>query len=103
MIDLATEKVISLTAATRHLPGRRQGKRPNVTTLYRWAQHGCRGVRLETIKVGGTTCTSLEALQRFCDALTAQAANNPMPEPVAPARKASIERAEREMAQPIGH
>lgn len=44
--------------------------RPNdkplhVSGLYRWAKHGLHGVRLETIQVGGTLCTSREALERF--------------------------------------
>lgn len=71
MIDISKERVVSLTRAPRHLPPRRRAKRPNVATLYRWAQKGVRGVVLETIQVGGTKCTSLEALQRFCDRLSA--------------------------------
>lgn len=70
MIDITSETVVSLTEATQHLPRRRKGKRPNVATIYRWAQVGCKGVRLEIVQVGGTKCTSLEALQRFCDRLT---------------------------------
>lgn len=70
MIDIHKETVLSLTDAGKHLPRRRAGKRPHVATLYRWAQHGVRGVILETIQVGGTLCTSLEALQRFCERCT---------------------------------
>ncbi len=70
MIDLTNEEVISLNNATAHLPRRRSGKRPHVSTLFRWAQRGCRGVKLEVIRVGGTLCTSVESLQRFCDQLT---------------------------------
>ena len=103
MIDLANETVISLTEATKHLPARRRGKRPAVTTLYRWAQHGCHGIRLETIRVGDTCCTSLEALQRFCDRLTADAERDPVPVPASPSRQRDIERAEREMARPLAH
>lgn len=66
MIELATETVVSLTQATNHLPRRRGGKKPHASTLYRWAKNG-----LETIRVGGTLCTSVEALQRFCERLTA--------------------------------
>ncbi len=64
MIYIQDEEVVSLTDATKHLPKRRAGKCPHVATLYRWAQQGVRGVKLETIQVGGTLCTSLEALQR---------------------------------------
>jgi len=70
MIDLAAETVITLSEATEHLPRRRAGKRPHIATLYRWAQRGVRGVKLETIRVGGTLCTSLEALQQFCECCT---------------------------------
>lgn len=70
MIDLATETVISLTEATKHLPRRRAGKKPHVTCLYRWTTAGCRGVVLESIQVGGTRCTSVEAIQRFIERLT---------------------------------
>jgi Protein of unknown function (DUF1580) len=70
MIEHETETVLSLTDAAARLPRRRGGKRVNVATLYRWASHGCRGVRLETLQIGGTKCTSLEALQRFFDRLT---------------------------------
>jgi hypothetical protein len=70
MIDHRIEIVRSLTEAAAELPRRRGGKRVNVATLYRWASHGCRGVKLETIQIGGTRCTSVEALQRFFEALT---------------------------------
>jgi len=72
MIDIQTERVLSLTEASRQpaLPRRRNGKQPHVATLYRWAQRGVKGVRLETIRVGGTLCTSMEALQRFFDRLS---------------------------------
>ncbi len=66
MINLATETVVTLTQATNHLPRRRGGKKPHPSTLYRWAKDG-----LETIQVGGTLCTSVEALQRFCERLSA--------------------------------
>lgn len=69
MIDLPNERVLSLTAAAKTLPERRAGKRPHVATLYRWAQRGLRGVQLETIQIGGTLCTSMEAMQRFFDGL----------------------------------
>ncbi len=81
MIDIHSETVISLADAPRHLPKRRGGKRPHIATLYRWAQRGCRGMKLETVQVGGTLCTSLEALQRFCDRLTSGVVPTAAPEP----------------------
>lgn len=70
MIDLENETVLSLTEAAKQLPRRRAGKRPHVATLYRWANRGLRGIQLETIQVGGTLCTSAEALQRFFERLS---------------------------------
>lgn len=71
MIDISSEQVITFTEARRRLPKRRLRKQPDISTLYRWCQTGLRGVRLESIKIGGQTCTSVEALQRFFDSLSA--------------------------------
>jgi len=71
MIDITMERVLSLSEACGLLPRRRRGKKPSYACLWRWATKGCRGIRLESIKVGGTSCTSVEALQRFCEAVTA--------------------------------
>ena len=70
MIELRTEDVASLTVAAEWFPPRRKGRKPNVSTLYRWAKSGCRGIALETVQVGGTKCTSREAVQRFVERLT---------------------------------
>ena len=37
------------------------------STCYRWRTRGCRGVKLETILIGGSRFTSLEALDRFVE------------------------------------
>ena len=70
MLDATTEDLLSLADAGRILPRRRGGRRVHVATLYRWAKHGLRGVVLQTLQVGGTRCTSREALQRFFEELT---------------------------------
>jgi len=70
MIDINKEKLISLSNAAEQLPARRNGKKPHPSTLYRWATNGLRGVTLEVLRVGSTTCTSLPALQRFLTKLT---------------------------------
>ena len=69
MIDFETEEIVPLAAAAKWLPSMR-GKAPHVCTLYRWTKAGVKGVRLEIIKIGGTTCTSREALARFFQQLT---------------------------------
>lgn len=70
VIDTNAEEIISLANATKRLPVRRAGKKPHVSTLYRWTDQGCRGVVLESIQIGGTRCTSVEALERFFERLT---------------------------------
>lgn len=70
MINPQTETLVSLTEAAKGLPRRRAGKKPHISCLYRWSTAGCRGVVLETIQVGGTRCTSEEALARFLRRLT---------------------------------
>lgn len=100
MIDLATETVVTLTDAPRHLPSRRRGRKPHSSTLWRWAKYGVKGadgavIKLETIRVGGSTCTSVEGLQRFCEALTARPEPGPHPSRTPAARRKAIEQADR--------
>jgi hypothetical protein len=99
VIDIQKEKVFSLTQAAKSelLPRRRFGKRPNVATFYRWAQRGVRGVALETLQIGGTKCTSAEALQRFFELLGQPQPTITMPES-ARRREASIQQALRDLA-----
>jgi hypothetical protein len=65
MIDLKTEDCILLSRAGPVVPGR-----PSVPTLFRWALKGCRGIKLETIMVGGRRFTSTQAIQRFVNRLS---------------------------------
>ena len=62
MID-SRESLLTLAEA-----GELVGK--HVATIYRWASTGVRGAVLEVLQVGGTRCTSREALQRFCERFT---------------------------------
>lgn len=70
MIDTASEALISMRDVPRLLPYRPNGKRLHISAVYRWAQRGVRGVRLEVIRIGGATYTTREALQRFAEHLT---------------------------------
>lgn len=97
MIDLTNENVLSFADAAERLSRRRAGKKPHVATLYRWAMRGCRGVKLETLRVGGTLCTSVEALQRFCERLS-NPTSTTLP-PTAKSRERQIAQAERELEQ----
>ncbi|MBA5868341.1 MAG: DUF1580 domain-containing protein [Nitrospira sp. CR1.3] len=70
MIDFSKEHLIPLRDVPRHLPPRPHGGRLHVSACYRWVLRGLRGVVLESIRIGGATYTSIEALQRFGDALS---------------------------------
>jgi hypothetical protein len=70
MIDTRTETLLTFSQAAKELPCLRGNKKAHALTVYRWATAGCWGVVLESIQVGGTRCTSKEAIQRFCERLT---------------------------------
>jgi hypothetical protein len=65
MIDPSSEETFPLKHINRHT-----SLRKNVSTYFRWVTRGVRGVRLETVKVGGATHTSKAAIQRFFRTLT---------------------------------
>ena len=102
-IDIQTEQVITPAKAAQLCPERRSGVRPNVATLWRWMQHGVRGIKLESLMCGATRCTSVEALQRFFDRLTeaadAEQTAPVIPPPVSKSRSKAIEAAERRLAR----
>lgn len=70
MLDPGSEELITLQAAAGRLPCRRAGRPTHPATLHRWRTQGLRGVRLESVRVGGVLCTSEAALVRFFDALS---------------------------------
>lgn len=67
MIDLRNEPLIPLgdVPKLKVFEAFEAGKRICVTTLWRWANHGIGGRKLETIKLGGRRYTSFAALERF--------------------------------------
>jgi hypothetical protein len=65
MIDLRTETIRDFRQAAADVTDLRGGRRLHPATLYRWATEGCRGIRLETIRIGGRRFTSTQALIRF--------------------------------------
>ncbi|NLF68882.1 MAG: DUF1580 domain-containing protein [Candidatus Anammoximicrobium sp.] len=63
-IDLTRERLLNLICAAKSIP-------VAPSTIWRWHRHGVKGCRLDTILIGGKRFTSVEALQRFSEALTA--------------------------------
>lgn len=71
-IDLTTEPPVTLAQATRYVPVTR-GKKVHATTLWRWAVHGHRGVRLEALRTPAGWVTTAKAVQRFLAELARRA------------------------------
>jgi hypothetical protein len=97
MIDPQTESLLSLTDAAKSLPGR-----PNITTVWRWRNRGVRGVKLETVLSGGRRFTSLEAIRRFQDRVTAAADGTPIVGGQTPRQRESQIRAAEKRAEALG-
>jgi hypothetical protein len=67
VIDIEKEEALALSDAAQELKVSRRAMA--ASTLYRWTTNGCRGVKLEFVQIGGTRCTTKEALQRFFEAI----------------------------------
>jgi hypothetical protein len=73
VIDQLCEQVFPWEEIPREAaPGRRPGTKIHRLTMIKWATTGVYDIRLETVVIGGRRCTSLEALQRFYAAVTAE-------------------------------
>lgn len=83
------ETLLTLTQAAATLPNK-----PHASTIHRWRLNGVRGIRLETIMVGGRRYTSREALERFSARLTAAADGEPPPSRTGKQREKAIAAAE---------
>ena len=90
-IDVQTETVVSFSDARSAFPG--IDRRLSLATLHRWRLNGVRGVKLETILIGGLRYTSREAIVRFIEAQNADDT------PAAPAITAAQRRRQSEAAR----
>ena len=70
MIDIISEEMIPFSKVAKWCE-KTIGDRPHPSTIHRWRLRGTRGVKLETILIGGRRFTSVEALLRFFDNSTA--------------------------------
>lgn len=93
--DPRHEPPLTLRAACKLKFLHKNGKAPHLATLYRWAVRGIRGVKLETLVIGGSMVTSENSLLRFIRALS----RNESALPAAPtaARHAAVDWAEAEL------
>lgn len=95
MIDVETEDLLTLCRAAAEIPNRASGRGVNTSTVWRWAQRGVRGVRLETVLIGSIRFTSRQAIKRFFAATTAAANGEVAPIPTDKQRQRAIEAANR--------
>lgn len=65
MFDRRTEGSIPLSNVSHHLESR-----PSTATVWRWALRGVKGVKLESIVIGGRRYTSTAAIDRFITRLS---------------------------------
>lgn len=63
-IDASDEELIPIATAAQLFPG----KPVCIQTMHRWRLNGVRGVKLETLLIGGLRYTSKEAIERFIHA-----------------------------------
>lgn len=99
MINVQEEQVIPLAAYAREVPNREAGLGVNLSTVFRWSLKGLRGIKLETIVVGGIRMTSREAGQRFFERITAVANGEAAPAVPSKKRESRMKAAERELAE----
>lgn len=65
--DLREDQPLSLLDAADFL-SKLTGQKPHVSTLWRWCLKGCKGVRLESICIGGKRFVTAAAIERFIEA-----------------------------------
>jgi hypothetical protein len=70
MIDRTREHLIPLARAFDEECLWPEGKTPHPATIARWARKGCRGVRLESLLIGGRRFSTVEAVSRFLSRLS---------------------------------
>jgi len=99
MIDTTAERPVPIDEIpAEHIPGR-GGKPVHQVTLSLWYRRGVRGILLETIMIGGRRCTSIEALNRFYQAVSQARSTHPLHQP--PADAAPPPRAARDRSKAV--
>ena len=66
---LADEKLLPLIQAVEQATGRR----PHLSTVLRWCVRGSRGIRMESVMLGGRRMTTVAKVHRYIEATTAAA------------------------------
>jgi hypothetical protein len=75
-IDLANEEVVTFAELARRVGHRRANRPTHVATIHRWRLVGLSGIRLAAAKQGGIWVTTIQAYQRWVDAITRAASGD---------------------------
>ena len=94
------QDAIPINEVPRRLP-RRGGKKVHISTVWRWVNRGVRGVKLESLTIGGRRYVRPEALEVFLEALNRPQTAAPQPQQPTQRRR-EAERAAREVARILG-
>jgi Protein of unknown function (DUF1580) len=71
----------------------------NCCTVWRWANRGVKGIRLETFSRGGRRFTTLPAFARWCERVTAATTGQPTTSRSRRQEEADVRRAEKELTE----
>jgi hypothetical protein len=86
MVNVVNEQPLTLQQLAERLPF-------SYKTIHSWSKYGHRGVKLETVPLGGKRISSMEAVQRFTERLAQLEA---APVPAVPPRSQDANRRLRE-------
>ena len=64
MIQIDSERLIPIPKVPAYLESR-GFHRVHISAVYRWTKSGSRGVKLESLRIGGQKVTSIEAIPRW--------------------------------------
>jgi hypothetical protein len=109
VIDITLEKPITFTDAASQFPSRHPGRPLSPMTIWRWAEGigTPGGIRLDTVYLNGGRYTSLEAVNRFAQAVTAARQNQrttptPAPPPTSKQRRRELAQVDTKLDKAIG-
>jgi hypothetical protein len=106
VIDITLEKPITFAEAASQFPSRHPGRKLSPMTVWRWAEGigTPGGIRRETIYLGGGRYTSVEAVNRFAQAITAARQGQPStpPPPVLSKRRRKLAEVDAKLDKAIG-
>lgn len=78
--DFLDQEFLTLTEAAKLIPGRKEGERVSVGTVWRWCLRGLRnGIKLKSVLIGGQRCTTRQWLQDFIEAINPSASSSSQP------------------------